>query len=204
MILVRLIRHELTLSASLGRWIVRRPHGVAEGDVAVAYAGGQSIVVFALLFVSIVETVALALLIPWPLAHRILLVLDLWGIFFVVAFQAACIVRPHVVGSDGSLRVRYGALLDIRVPAERISSARLEQRFPEGGLLQLTEDGTLDLVIGNQTTVTVELAEPVTFLRPLGKPAQARTLRFYADDPRSLVAALTEFRTPRSHPSHTP
>src|SRR5688500_10021320 len=102
MLLVRLIRHELTLSASLGRWIVRRPHGGAEGDVAVAYAGGRSIVVFALLFVSIVETVALALLIPSPLAHRILLVLDLWGIFFVVAFQAACIVRPHVVGSDGS------------------------------------------------------------------------------------------------------
>lgn len=204
MILVRLIRHELTLSASLIRWIVRRPHGVAEGDVAVAYSRGQSVVVFALLFVSIVETVAFAILIPWPLAHKILLVLDLWGIFFVVAFQAACVVRPHVVGADGSLRVRYGALLDIQVPAERILSARLERRFPDGGLLQFTEDGTVDLVVGNQTTVTVDFTEPVTFLRPLGKPARARILRFYADDPQSLVAALTEFRTPRSHPSHTP
>ncbi|MGP3982235.1 hypothetical protein [Streptomyces sp. KR80] len=119
-----------------------------------------------------------------------MLVLDLWGIFFALALQAACVVRPHVVGADGSLRVRYGALVDIRVPAGRIASARLERRYPEGRMLQLGEDGTLDLIVGGQTTVTVELTEPVALLRPLGRPAQARILRFYADDPRPAVAAL--------------
>lgn len=58
------------------------------------------------------------------------------------------------------------------------------------GLVTLAGDGTVDLVVGGQTTVTVELTEPVTFLRSLGVPAQARVLRFHADDPRAAVAAL--------------
>jgi hypothetical protein len=187
----RLVRHELVLWTSLLRWIARRPpHGVGEGDAAVGYAGGQSVAAYVLLFVSVVETVALAYLIPWRLVHTALLILDLWGVFFILALQASCVVRPHVVGADGSLRVRYGALIDIRVPADRIASVRQDRRFPEGHLLQLREDGTLDLILASQTTVTVELTEPVTFLRPLGKPAQARTLRIYADDPRRAVTAL--------------
>ncbi|MFJ6591244.1 hypothetical protein ACIQPP_10705 [Streptomyces violaceusniger] len=49
--------------------------------------------------------------------------------------------------------------------------------------------------MGSQTTVTVELTEPVTYVRPLGAEGFARTLRFHADDPREAVAALTRVRT---------
>jgi len=191
----RLARHELVLWTSLLRWIARRPpHGVGEGDAAIAYAGGQAAVAYVLLFVSVVETVTLAYLIPWPLVDHAVLAVDLWGCFFILALQASCVVRPHVVSVDGSLRVRYGALIDIHVPADRIASVRVERRFPAGHLLQLGEDGTVDLILGAQTTVTVELSEPVAFVRPLGKPAQARTLRFYADEPRAAVAALARPR----------
>ncbi|MEU6341438.1 hypothetical protein ABZ883_10890 [Streptomyces sp. NPDC046977] len=187
----RLARHELALAAGLLRWITRRPrHGVGKGDTAVPYSGAQAATMYGFLFVSVVETVLLALIIPWPAVHAVTLVLDLWGCFFVLALHAACVVRPHVVGADGSLRVRYGALVDIRVPADRIATARVDRRFPDGRLLTLAGDGTADLVVGGQTTVTVELTEPVAFLRPLGAPARARVLRFHADDPRAAVAAL--------------
>ncbi|MFJ5213255.1 hypothetical protein ACIP98_00900 [Streptomyces sp. NPDC088354] len=187
----RLVRHELALAASLLLWTARRPrHGVGKGAVPVPYSGAQTATVYGLLFVSVVETVLLALVIPWPAVHAVTLVLDLWGCFFVLALHAACVVRPHVVEADGSLRVRYGALVDIRVPAGRIAAARVDRRFPGGRLVTLTDDGTADLVVGGQTTVTVELSEPVAFLRPLGAPARARVLRFHADDPRAVVAAL--------------
>ncbi|MFF3943439.1 hypothetical protein ACFYYN_01295 [Streptomyces sp. NPDC001902] len=186
----RLMRHELALSVGLVRWIARRPHGVGEGAVAVPYTGAQTATMYGFLFVSVVETVVLALVIPWPAVHAVTLVLDVWGCFFVLALHAACVVRPHVVGADGSLRLRYGALVDVRVPAGRIAAARVDRRFPDGRLVTLAGDGTVDLVVGGQTTVTVELTEPVTFLRPLGVPAQARVLRFHADDPRAAVAAL--------------
>ncbi|MFF3562198.1 hypothetical protein ACFYXS_19380 [Streptomyces sp. NPDC002574] len=187
----RLMCHELALAASLLRWIAGRPrHGVGKGATPAPYAGAQTATLHGLLFVSVVETVMLALVIPWPAVHAVVLVLDLWGCFFVLALHAACVVRPHVVEADGSLRVRYGALVDIRVPAGRIAAARVDRRFPGGLLLTLSGDGTADLIVGGQTTVTVELTEPVAFLRPLGAPARADVLRFHADDPRAVVAAL--------------
>ncbi|MGW7302645.1 hypothetical protein, partial [Streptomyces sp. NPDC054829] len=171
----RLTTHEVFLSTSFLRWITRRgPHGVRAGDVAVPYAPGQSATMFGFFFVCVVETVALAFLIPWPVVHAVTLVLDIWGCYFVIALHASCVVRPHVIASDGSLRLRYGALLDIRVPADRIASVRVERSFPEGRPGAVDADGVADIAVAGQTTVTVELTEPVAYVRPLGKLAEAR------------------------------
>ncbi|MGW2839735.1 hypothetical protein ACWCWD_18275 [Streptomyces sp. NPDC001493] len=188
---VRLCRHEATLAACLLRWATRRgPHGVREGDHVARYASAQAATLYGLLFVCVVETVAFAFVIPWPLVHAVMLVLDLWGCWFLLALHASCVVRPHVIGADGSLRLRYGALLDIRVPADRIASVRLDRRFPDGRPGSVDEHGTADLAVGSQTTVTVELTGPLRYTRVLGGPAEARVLRFYAEDPVSAVAAL--------------
>ncbi|MFE6910674.1 hypothetical protein [Streptomyces erythrochromogenes] len=186
----RLLRHELLAGASLGRWVLRRQHGVRPGDLAAAYTGPQTAMMYGLVFVSVVETVALALLIPWPAVHQVLLVLDVYGVLLVIALHAACVTRPHVVGADGTLRIRYGALFDLAVPPDAVASVRVERRYPEGRLVTLSEDGVLDLIVGSQTTVTLELNRPLAFTRPLGARASARTVRFHADDPRALVSAL--------------
>ncbi|MER6980323.1 hypothetical protein [Streptomyces carpinensis] len=189
----RLTLHEVRLFTSCCRWLTRRPpHGTGPEDLAVRYAANQSAMIYGFLFVSVVETVALALVIPWPLVHTVFLVIDIWGCYFVVALHISCVVRPHVVAADGSLRLRYSVLLDIRIPARLIVHARVERRVTSGGGLgKLHDDGSLDVSVGGQTTVTVELSEPVRFVRPLGKEAQARVLRLYADDPTPAVAALT-------------
>ncbi|MER6450245.1 hypothetical protein DEJ51_09700 [Streptomyces venezuelae] len=186
----RLVLHELRATASLGRWAVRGKHGVRPGDLAAAYTGPQTAMMYGMLFVSVVETVGLAVLIPWPTVHRVVLVLDVYGILLVLALHAACVTRPHVVRPDGSLRIRYGALFDLAVPADAVASARVDRRYPEGRLVTLSEDGVLDLVVGSQTTVTLELNRPLRFTRPLGATGEARTVRFHADDPRALVTAL--------------
>ena len=66
---------------------------------------------------------------------------------------------------------------------------------PGGRRGAVDDDGCADLTQGGETTVTVELARPLTFTRPLGKQAQARVFRFYAADPATAVAALRA-RTP--------
>ncbi|MFD4907233.1 hypothetical protein [Kitasatospora purpeofusca] len=48
----------------------------------------------------------------------------------------------------------------------------------------------LDLIVAGQTSVTLELTRPLAFTRPLGSTGVARTVRFHADDPHALVAAL--------------
>lgn len=186
----RLLRHELRATASLGWWALRRKHGVRSGDVAAGYTGPQTAMMYGMVFVSVVETVALAFLIPWPAVHRVVLVLDVYGIVIVLALHAACVTRPHVVGRDGSLRIRYGALFDLVVPPDAVASVRVDRRYPEGRLVSVSEDGVLDLIVGSQTTVTLELARPLPFTRPLGARGAARTLRFHADDPAALVAAV--------------
>ncbi|MFG2596568.1 hypothetical protein [Streptomyces sp. NPDC048462] len=191
----RLFAHELRALHSLGLWVLRRRHAVPESALAVPYTGPQTAMMYGLVFVSVVETVMLALLIPWPAVHRIMLFVDVYGVLLILAMHAACVTRPHVVDSDGSLRIRYGVLFDLRIPAASIASARVERRYPEGRLVQLGPDGVLDLAVGSQTTVTVELTAPLGFVRPLGGRGQAGTVRFHADDPRAAVAALTRART---------
>ncbi|MFD5200720.1 hypothetical protein ACFWM7_11340 [Streptomyces sp. NPDC058375] len=186
----RLLVHEFRALHSLGLWAVRRRHRIPEGARPFSYTEPQTGIMWTFLFVSVVETVVLALVIPWPLVHAILLVVDVYGIVIVLALHAACVTRPHLVAADGSLWLRYGALFDLRVPAAAIASARVDRRFPDGGLVRVDEDGTLDLAVGSRTTVTVELTGPVEFVRPLGRCGSARVLRFHADDPRAAVAAL--------------
>ncbi|WP_326612425.1 hypothetical protein OIE62_13825 [Streptomyces scopuliridis] len=204
----RLIAHEIRALASLGRWVTGRTHGVREGDHAAPYTGPQTAMMYGLLFVAVVETVALAVLIPWPVVHLMVLVLDVYTVLMVLALHAGCVTRPHVVGADGSLRIRYGSLFDLSVDAARIASVRVDRRYPQsGGLIGFdpADDGVLDLAVGGQTTVRVELTAPVAFVRPLGRRGRARVVRFHADGPAELVKALTQALTrARTAPSPTP
>ncbi|WP_225631170.1 hypothetical protein [Streptomyces solaniscabiei] len=188
----RLVLHELRALASLGRWVRRGTHGVRPGDRAAAYTGPQTAMMYGLLFVVVIETVGLAFLIPWPVVHRVILVLDLYGVVLVLALHAACVTRPHVVHADGSLRIRYGALFDLAVPADAVASVQVDRRYPEGRLITLSQDGVLDLIVGSQTSVTLRLNRPLPFTRPLGATEKAHTIRFHADDPRALVSALRQ------------
>jgi len=188
---LRLMIHEFRLYTSTLRWLTGRwRHGVREGDIAVRYASGSAALLLTVAYVSVIETVVLAFLIPWPLVREITLGLDLWGVFFILGLFASFVVRPHVIGADGSLRLRSGALLDIRIPAPDIAAVRAERRTARDRRGAVDNDGCADLTQGGETTVTVELARPVTFTRPLGKQARARVFRFYATDPATAVAAL--------------
>lgn len=186
----KLMAHEVRLFTSTLRWLAFRRHGVRAGDMAVPYASGGAALLFAFAYASAIETVVLAFIIPWPAVRDIALVLDSWGVYFIIAVYASFVVRPHVIHADGSLRLRYGALLDIRIPAQDITAARVERRSARGKLAAVDANGFADLSQGGQTTVTVQLSRPVTFTRPLGKTASARTFRFYAADSAAAVSAI--------------
>lgn len=204
----RLVAHEARGLHGLGLWCLRRRHGVGTGAHPAPYSGPQTAMLFGFGFVAVVETVVLAVAVPWPPVHTALLVVDGYTVVQIVALHAACVTRPHVADADGSLRIRYGHLLDLRIPAERILHARVERRYPQGRTIQLYgegADGQLDVAVGGQTTVTVELVRPLEFIRPLGRRGHARVVRLHADEPRALVAALTRERTaPSPRPGPRP
>ncbi|MEU8796118.1 hypothetical protein [Spirillospora sp. NPDC048819] len=187
----RVVGFDLKGLVSLALFVVRRRHGVPPGAVPVSYAGGQLTVQLAFLFVMALEAVGAELLLrgldaPSGL-HAVILMVDLYSVLIVLAVIAACVTRPHVV-SDDELRIRYGAFFDLRVPRERIASVRLARNFNESGMVRV-EDERLAVAVSSQTNVVVELDEPITAVRPLGRRAEVRTIRFFADDPKAVLGS---------------
>ncbi|MFF3312803.1 hypothetical protein [Streptomyces sp. NPDC002952] len=173
--------------ASLGLWVARRSNGVGDADIAVGYALSQAPTAYGLVFVFVIETVGVSfMLAPYPVAHLVMLLLDLYTVFLVLGLHAAAVTRPHVVG-PGELRIRRGARLDLRIPLERIASVRYDLRFPDANK---SEDGVLDVAIASQTSITIELTQPVTTVSLLGRCAEVHTVRCHADEPQLAVAAI--------------
>ncbi len=194
-----LVRHEVRLQAGLLLWVARRRHGT-DGGQAFGYARGQGAMMFAFAFVCVVETVAMFVLLRgWPTVHLVVLVLDVYTVEFVIGLHAASVVRPHVLDSR-SLRVRYAAQVDLRIPLERIAVVRRELRTAQSAGVE----GELDLAIGSLTTITLELAEPVAHFTVLGRRRDIRVVRFHADDADTLVRSLRTVTRERTVPPPPP
>ncbi|MEV0371972.1 hypothetical protein AB0I10_19435 [Streptomyces sp. NPDC050636] len=209
----RLGSHEGRWLVSLVWWVARRRIGVAAGDRPFGYAAAQAAIVYGLTFVCVVETVGLAVLLTeHPVTHLVMLVIDVYTVLMMLGMQAAAVTRPHVLGAD-TLLLRDGARMEVRIPLERIASVRYDLRFTKtekkkeskgvesNGEESNGEEGNgvasmgvdlVELAVAGQTSVTVELSEPVTAVRLLGRRSAVRTVRFHADDARGAVAAVRE------------
>ncbi|WP_330477575.1 hypothetical protein OG301_11265 [Streptomyces platensis] len=183
----RLAAHEGRWLMSLGWWMARRRIGVAPGERALGYAAAQAALVYGLTFVCGVETVGLGVLLAGKaVVHEVMLFIDVYTVLTVLGLQAAAVTRPHVLGAD-ALRLRDGARREIRIPLERIASVRYDLRFTKE---QDKNGDVAELAVGGQTSVTVELSEPVVAVRLLGQRETVRTVRFHADEGRAAVAAV--------------
>ncbi|MEU3375218.1 hypothetical protein ABZ734_32885 [Streptomyces sp. NPDC006660] len=184
----RFVAHEGKVLGSFGMWIGRRRHQVGPGDRAFGYAGPQAATVYGLAFVCVVETVGVSFLVrQWPVVHAVLFVLDLYTVVLVLGTQSAAVTRPHVLTPD-ALRVRAGARVDLVIPLDRIAHVRDELRFQGAG--GKTPDDVLELPVGSQTSLTVELAGPVTHVSLLGRRREVSVVRFHADRAGELAKAV--------------
>ncbi|MGA6220159.1 hypothetical protein ACPESV_07420 [Streptomyces umbrinus] len=200
-----LFAHEVRLLASIGRWVARRPHGIGRGR-AFSYGRGQGAMMFGFGFVSVLESVCMAVLLRnHPTVHRVVFALDVYTLLLIVGMHAASVTRPHVLDDtedEAFLRVRRAAHVDVRIPLAAIASVRRE-------LVTTHEkrDGRLDLAIGAQTTITLELSSPVRHFTFLGRPKDVTLIRFHADEPEALVREIRtalELTRERTAPSPSP
>ncbi|MFJ9746199.1 hypothetical protein [Streptomyces chartreusis] len=184
-----LVRHELRLLASIGLWVARRRHRTGEG-AAFGYSRGQGPMMLGFGFVIVIESIMMSVLLRnHPAVQRAWFTVDVYTLVLIVGMHAASVVRPHVLDDD-VLRVRRAAHVDLRIPLEKIARARRELRTTH----ERTE-GELNLAIGSQTTVTLELIEPVAHFTFLGRRQDIRLVRFHADDADGLVKAITQARS---------
>ncbi|MGG8406422.1 hypothetical protein ACM614_07205 [Streptomyces sp. 12297] len=175
---------------SLIRWVTRRPHGVDGADAVFTHGRDQAAMMYGLAFACVVETVALTyLLADWPVIHTILLVVDVYTVLFVLGLHAASRTRPHTLGGR-TLRIRQAANVDIRLPLDQIASVRRETRFTHE-----KKDGEMNLPVGSQTSITLQLTEPVNAPTFFGAARLVTVIRLHADDPKALHEAVTRART---------
>ncbi|MGW7608967.1 hypothetical protein ACWGKW_17180 [Streptomyces sp. NPDC054766] len=187
---LRFVRHELRIMASLVRWAARRRHGVDGAAAVFSHGRDQAIMIYGLVFACVAETVALSyLLADWPVVHTVFLVVDVYTVLFVLGLHAASVTRPHVL-ADGALRVRQAAHIDVHVPLDQVASIRRETLFTHE-----KKDDELNLPIGSQTSITLALTEPVNAPKFLGAPRLVSVIRLHADDPKALLDAVTRART---------
>ncbi|MFF3642019.1 hypothetical protein [Streptomyces sp. NPDC002564] len=194
----RLVGHELRVLAGLARWATGRRHGVrGPADLPFGHARDQAAIMYGLTFVCVVEAFGMAVLLrDWPTAHRVMLVVDVYGVVLMIGLHAASVTRPHVLSAD-ALRVRQGAHRDLRIPLALIDAVRAERRFTHEAA-----DGVLDLPVASTTSLTLELAGPVTAVGFLGGRREVTTVRLHADEPDGLLSALRERLAARPERPH--
>ncbi|NUP15234.1 MAG: hypothetical protein HOZ81_03845 [Streptomyces sp.] len=193
-----LLRHELRLVASIWLWAARRRHGIG-GGTGFGYSRGQGTMMLGFGFVIVIESIMMSVLLRnHPAVQRVWFMMDVYTLLLLIGMHAASVVRPHVL-DRGFLRVRRAAHVDLRIPLEKIAHVRRELRTTHE-----RADGELDVVIGAQTTVTLELAEPVAHFTFLGRRRHIRLVRFHADDADGLVREIKAIRQARSAPSPLP
>ena len=184
------LAYELGIWVSLLRWIFRRPRKTDKGAQRHGYSATTMPVMFAFIGVSIVEIPILHFILPWRTVQIIAFALSIWGLLWMVGLLASLRVYPHLVGDDG-LRVRNGFRVEVAIPWEAVAEVRTRNRpLEKSKAIQFEEtaDGRLisKIVVLGQTNVDVIFKEP-TAVALSRSPIDE--LRFWADDPATLVKA---------------
>jgi hypothetical protein len=202
----RLCRHavllEIAIWRCLGRWVARRPDAPPDA-VQIAYAQLVGPVLWLWIFGSVVEVVALELVLrsidaTWAEVVRLpLLVAGVWGALWMLGLAASYRVRRHLLLPD-RLVLRDGPRARVEVPLAAVEHVRLAEHEWEGMLRSVhDEDGLLLVGPGNRTNVELTLAGP-TGLAAHDRPRTATTVGLWADDPRLVVRLLRDRLEARS------
>ncbi|GHD83736.1 hypothetical protein [Streptomyces naganishii] len=180
-----LARHEARLLGCLVLWVVRRGRPRGGGQVF-GYARGQGPVMAGLACVCLVETLTMSVLLRhWPTVHAVVLFLDAYTVVFVIALYASCVIRPHLLTPD-AVRIRHSVHLDLRIPPDAIAAVRHEVRTTHA-----PADGELNVPVGSRTSVTIELAAPVTHITLFGGRREVRVVRFQVEEAERMVRSLS-------------
>jgi hypothetical protein len=185
---------ELSIYASIGRFIARRP--------AIPRAAGFSYhkpvltVLIIFIVLSAVEIPIVDLIVHrWPVVRVMFLILGIWGLTWMFGFLCAYLMRPHTVGHAG-IRVRQGLETDIALSWDDIALVAPVKRVDEPKSPRFEEaeaSRTLVFRMQDETIIEIEIElERPTVVRLPGGGAKGGDqtitgLRIWVDDPRAFM-----------------
>jgi hypothetical protein len=193
----RALMLELSIYASIGRFIARRP-AVPRGAAGFSFHKPVMTILMIFIVLSAVEVPIFDLIVHrWPAVRITLLVLGIWGVTWMFGLLCAYLMRPHTVGPEG-IRVRGGLETDIALSWDDIASVARNLRVDEPNSPKIEETDasrTLLLRINNETDLEIELERPTVVRLPghgrFGGEQAVTAVRIWVDDP---VAFMDEVR----------
>lgn len=190
----RAIRMELRVYESLARLIARRPK-IAAGGRGFGYHRPVLTILIVFIVLSALEIPIVDLIVHrWPPVRIAFLILGIWGVTWMLGLLCAYFTRPHTVGPDG-IHVREGLELDIPVPWRDFASIELRRTTVEGPRV-FDEDGerVCAVKVGSETNLEIRFERPTAVRLPGRHPKgglhTVQVLRFWADDPKALLAEV--------------
>ncbi|AWB95275.1 hypothetical protein DCE93_06055 [Agromyces badenianii] len=195
--LKRALVMELSIYASIGRFIARRP-AVPRGAAGFGYHKPVVTILMIFIVLSAVEIPIFDLIVHrWPAVRITLLVLGIWGVTWMFGLLCAHLMRPHTVGPEG-IRVRAGLETDVALSWDDIASVARNLQVDEPKSPKIVETDasrTLMLRMNNETALEIELERPTLVRLPghgvAGGRQQITGVRIWVDDP---VAFMDEVR----------
>ena len=184
---------ELSIYASIGRFIARRP-AIQRGAAGFSYHKPVLTVLIIFIVLSAVEIPIVDLIVHrWPVVRVLFLILGIWGVTWMLGFLCAYLMKPHTVGPDG-IRVRQGLEIDLAFTWDDIASVARNKRVDEPKSPKFDETDASRILVfrmQDETDIEIEL-ERTTVVRLPGGGAkggeQAITgLRIWVDDPRAFM-----------------
>jgi hypothetical protein len=193
--LKRVVAYEIAMWRGLYRWITRRPLELAPGDVAFAHAGPVKPIIGVFIGLSAIEIpifdLVISRLVPWPEVRHAALFAGVYGLVWMIGLLAVLLTTPHLVG-DAGLRIRNNISVDVTIPWDAVESVSHRYRsLPSSRAVQTERVGdrvVVNLGTGSQTSVDVTLRRPLTLRHRKLPTDPVHEIRFYADDPKALVA----------------
>lgn len=173
-------------------WCRGRVDGAGEGVSTFGYTAGTLAILAAFLVASLVEAVAVHLLVPWTWLRAALLVITVASVVAVANWFAARAVHPHLVTSD-VLTLRSGRDTVLSVDRSRIVRAVPARRFEH--TTPGIHDGRCYLPGPDGTVIDVDFDAPVR-VEPgtrigSSRPQAVTGVSLHVDAPRDLCARLS-------------
>jgi hypothetical protein len=192
---------ELSIYASIGRFIARRP-AIPRGAAGFSYHKPVLTVLIIFIVLSAVEIPIVDLIVHrWPVVRVLFLILGIWGVTWMFGFLCAYLMKPHTVGPDG-IRVRQGLEVDLAFSWDDIASVARNKRVDEpksprfDETLRQAQDGAdasriLVYRMQDETDIEIELERPTVVRLPGGGAKGGEQtitgLRIWVDDPRAFM-----------------
>jgi len=202
-LLVRVTKMELRIYESIWRIIARKPR-IPSDAVGFKYHRPVLTVLIVLIILSAIEIPIIdAIVHRWTPIRIGFLILGIWGVTWMLGLLFAFFTRPHVVGPNGII-VREGLEVELQISWQDIQSVSFfEQRSgrvsgePKTPKVFREDDKSVMAIrVSDETNLEITLERPLELslpgLRPKGGAHTCNIVRFWADDPRSLLEEVRE------------